>query len=104
MPRVLTSAGMRLRAAILALVFVAGVAAAASPAEQAAESRYDKPPQYVLDVLHAPAPPVPYVNPTNDRILLVAWVEYPPMAQVAPSNGVKLSTTLVELTSLTPPM
>jgi len=74
---------MRLRAAILALVFVAGVAAAASPPEQAAESRYDKPPQYVLDVLHAPAPPVPYVNPTNDRILLVAWVEYPPMAQVA---------------------
>jgi dipeptidyl aminopeptidase/acylaminoacyl peptidase len=48
-----------------------------------AESGYDKPPQYVLDVLHAPAPPSPSVSPTQDRILLVSWVRYPPIAQVA---------------------
>src|SRR5215470_1714562 len=44
---------------------------------------YDKPPQPILDVLHAPAPPSPYVSPTHDRILLVSWVSYPPITQVA---------------------
>ena len=44
---------------------------------------YDKPPQNVLDVLHAPSPPSPYVSPTRDRILLVSWVTYPPISQVA---------------------
>ncbi len=44
---------------------------------------YDKPPQAVLDVLHAPSPPNPLVSPTRDRILLVSWVTYPPIAQVA---------------------
>ncbi len=44
---------------------------------------YDLPPKNVLDVLLAPAPPVPYVNPTGDTILLVQWVEYPSMARVA---------------------
>ncbi len=48
-----------------------------------ARSGYDKPPQNVLDVLHAPSPPSPYVSPTDDRILLVSWVRYPPIAQVA---------------------
>ena len=44
---------------------------------------YDKPPKEILDVLHAPSPPVPYVSPTNDTILLVSWEEYPPMSRVA---------------------
>src|ERR1051326_5582771 len=44
---------------------------------------YDLPPQYVLDVLHAPAPPRPNLSPTRASALLVAWVEYPPMTQVA---------------------
>jgi len=44
---------------------------------------YDKPPQHVLDVLHAPAPPQPYVSPTYETILLVSWVQYPPMTQIA---------------------
>ena len=52
-------------------------------AATAAASGYDKPPQYVLDVLHAPSPPKPYVSPTGDRILLVSWVQYPPITQVA---------------------
>ncbi len=46
-------------------------------------SNYDKPPKDVLDVLHAPSPPVPYVSPTGDSMLLVTWEEYPPMARVA---------------------
>lgn len=55
------------------------------PGEPAAPiaSGYNKPPQYVLDVLHAPAPPQPLVSPTHDSILLVSWVKYPPIAQVA---------------------
>ena len=71
---------MRSRPALITLVaaLVACVAAAGS-----AESGYDKPPQYVLDVLHAPSPPSPSVSPTQDRILLVSWVRYPPIAQVA---------------------
>src|SRR5262245_18971088 len=46
-------------------------------------SGYDKPPQHVLAVLHAPTPPSPILSPTRDRILLVSWVQYPPSAQVA---------------------
>ncbi|CAN5562184.1 hypothetical protein BH11MYX1_BH11MYX1_43930 [soil metagenome] len=34
-------------------------------------SGYDKPPQPILEVLHAPANARPVVAPTNDRILLV---------------------------------
>ncbi len=46
-------------------------------------STYDKPPQALLDVLHAPAPPSPYVSPVGNKILLVSWVEYPSIARVA---------------------
>ena len=54
------------------------------PAAQppAAASGYDQPPRHVLDVLHAPSPPAPYMSPTRDSIMLVSWVEYPPIAQV----------------------
>jgi len=64
---------------------VPAVPDSASPPSTAApeKSGYDRPPQHVLDVLHAPAPPSPYVSPTVDRILLVSWVSYPPIAQVA---------------------
>jgi dipeptidyl aminopeptidase/acylaminoacyl peptidase len=50
---------------------------------ETAKSGYDKPPQNVLDVLHAPAPPQPLINPTRDTILLVSWVDLPSIAQVA---------------------
>ena len=71
---------MRSRSALIVILaaLVAGVAAAGP-----AGSGYDKPPQNVLDVLHAPSPPNPFLSPTRDRILLVSWVEYPPIAQVA---------------------
>jgi dipeptidyl aminopeptidase/acylaminoacyl peptidase len=48
-----------------------------------APSGYDKPPQNILDVLHAPSPPTAHVNPTHDTILLVSWQDYPPMSRVA---------------------
>ena len=46
-------------------------------------SGYDAPPKNVLDVLHAPSPPQPFVSPTHETILLVSWVKYPSIAQVA---------------------
>jgi dipeptidyl aminopeptidase/acylaminoacyl peptidase len=60
--------------------------ASATPAPApvpAAPTGYDKPPQHVLDVLHAPAAPRPIMSPTRDRMLLVSWVKYPSITQVA---------------------
>jgi dipeptidyl aminopeptidase/acylaminoacyl peptidase len=51
------------------------------PAQTA--SGYNQPDKAILDVMHAPAPPSPYVSPTNDTILLVARQEYPSIARVA---------------------
>src|SRR5262245_39832531 len=75
---------------IFACVFLFGATAPAFAA-----SGYDKPPQAVLDVLHAPSPPQPMVSPTRDTILLVSWVKYPPIAQVAESY-LKLAGVRVE--------
>lgn len=57
--------------------------APSAPTQTVAPSRYDKPPKEVLEVLHAPPPPRPLISPTRDTILLVSWVQYPPIAQVA---------------------
>jgi len=59
------------------------VAADAKAATPAMGSGYDKPPRPLLDVLHAPSPPAPFVSPTGNAILLVSWVDYPPMSRVA---------------------
>ena len=56
---------------------------APAPGDPAVASGYDKPPKHVLDVLHAPNPPSPIISPTYESILLVSWVRYPPMSQVA---------------------
>ena len=48
-----------------------------------ASTGYDTPPKNVLDVLLAPSPPVPFASPAGDIILLVSWVDYPPMSRVA---------------------
>src|SRR3569833_4782446 len=60
-------------------------AAAATPAQTSVPevSGYDKPPQNVLDVLHAPAPARPMMSPARDRILRVSWVPYPSLTQDA---------------------
>jgi dipeptidyl aminopeptidase/acylaminoacyl peptidase len=46
-------------------------------------SGYDKPPKHILDVMRAPAPPLPVVSPTLDTILLVSWEDYPSIERVA---------------------
>jgi dipeptidyl aminopeptidase/acylaminoacyl peptidase len=51
------------------------------PAEGA--SGYSQPPKNILDVMHAPSPPVPRVSPTNDSVLLVSWQDYPSISRVA---------------------
>ena len=48
-----------------------------------ATSGYNTPPQAILDVMRAPAPPQPIVSPTHDSILLVTWQDYPSIARVA---------------------
>jgi dipeptidyl aminopeptidase/acylaminoacyl peptidase len=64
----------------VALLSTATIAIAAGPERIAG---YDLPPQYVLDVLHAPAPPRPILSPTRASVLLVSFVQYAPMTQVA---------------------
>ncbi|HET9621632.1 MAG TPA: prolyl oligopeptidase family serine peptidase [Kofleriaceae bacterium] len=59
------------------------IIALAAGAGSARADGYDKPPKPILDVMTAALPPEPLVSPTGDRILLVSWVEYPSIAQVA---------------------
>jgi dipeptidyl aminopeptidase/acylaminoacyl peptidase len=58
-------------------------AAAAPPAPIETASGYNQPPKNILDVMHAPSPPVPRVSPTQDAILLVSWQDYPSISRVA---------------------
>jgi dipeptidyl aminopeptidase/acylaminoacyl peptidase len=58
-------------------------APAPPPAPAAVASTYDKPPQAILDVLHAPSPPRAYLSPAHDALLLVTWQDYPSIARVA---------------------
>ncbi len=55
-------------------------AAAAAPADN---SGYNEPPKNILDVMKAPSPPTPDVSPTEDKLLLISWQDYPPMSRVA---------------------
>jgi dipeptidyl aminopeptidase/acylaminoacyl peptidase len=48
-----------------------------------AQTGYKKPPQAVLDVLNAPAPPVASLSPTRDYMLLLTGVRYPPISELA---------------------
>jgi dipeptidyl aminopeptidase/acylaminoacyl peptidase len=60
----------------------AALAVAAAPA-LAQQGGYRKPPQAVLDVLNAPAPPVAIVSPARDRLLLATSTRYPPISDLA---------------------
>jgi dipeptidyl aminopeptidase/acylaminoacyl peptidase len=46
-------------------------------------SGYNQPPKNILDVMHAPSPPMPRVSPTQDSILLVSWQDYPSISRVS---------------------
>jgi dipeptidyl aminopeptidase/acylaminoacyl peptidase len=58
------------------------VTSAAATASESA-SGYNQPPKYILDVMHAPSPPLPRVSPTQDSILLVSWQDYPSISRVS---------------------
>src|SRR5579863_5017162 len=58
-------------------------AVSALPAPTDSASGYNQPPKNILDVMHAPSPPMPRVSPTQDAILLVSWQDYPSISRVA---------------------
>jgi|HubBroStandDraft_6_1064221.scaffolds.fasta_scaffold09901_3 dipeptidyl aminopeptidase/acylaminoacyl peptidase len=62
--------------------FSLGVTSAAAIATEGV-SGYNQPPKNILDVMHAPSPPVPRVSPTQDSILLVSWQDYPSIGRVS---------------------
>ena len=58
-------------------------AASATARPVGTSSGYNQPPKNILDVMHAPSPPIPAVSPTHDTILLVSWQKYPSISRVA---------------------
>jgi len=68
-------AAMRKTTAVLGLLLCAAAAWA--------QFSYQKPSKEILDVLHAPAPPQVIVSPTRDAMLLMDWLRYPPISQLA---------------------
>ena len=83
-------------AALIAAPAGAATAPSAAASSATASHGYDQPPRNILDVLHAPAPPVAYVSPTRQAMLLVAWQEFPPMSRVA-TPYLKLAGTRIEI-------
>ena len=80
----------------LVTALVAGSAGAApAPAAPTAHG-YDQPPKNILDVLHAPSPPVAYVSPTRQAMLLVGWQSFPPISRVA-TPYLKLAGARIEI-------
>jgi dipeptidyl aminopeptidase/acylaminoacyl peptidase len=76
-----------------------------------AELTYQKPPQEILDILNAPAPPVLGVNPTRTYATLSEIQRYPSIAEVSrpmlrlaglridpPTNGLHLAPASVSIT------
>ncbi|OAA74043.1 peptidase S9 prolyl oligopeptidase [Cordyceps fumosorosea ARSEF 2679] len=49
----------------------------------AAASGYKQPPSNILDVMRAPALPVPVPSPAGDRIILVSYAKYPSISHIA---------------------
>ena len=72
-----------LAACWMPLSVVAQAGSALSNATSAPSSGYDQPPKNILEVMHAPSPPIPAVSPTQDDILLVSWQDYPSISRVA---------------------
>ena len=85
-----------LATALLAGAAGSALAAAAASAPAATSHGYDQPQKNILDVLHAPSPPQPFVSPTRQAMLLVEWQEFPPMSRVA-TPYLKLAGTRIEI-------
>ncbi len=69
----------------LSICSLQGTALAKTANGKAAEAPmvYNQPPKEILDVMRASSPPVPYMNPTRDKVLLVAMQYYPSIEGVA---------------------
>ncbi|AWM40628.1 Prolyl tripeptidyl peptidase precursor [Gemmata obscuriglobus] len=63
--------------------FLCGVFVLFSSVDAFGQDGYQKPPQAVLDILDAPAPPGLSVSPTGEHILLVQTARYPSIEEVA---------------------
>jgi dipeptidyl aminopeptidase/acylaminoacyl peptidase len=75
-----------LRGICTILASLAGASATAADAVSSvppAGAGYSKPPANILDVLHAPSPPQPFISPTHDNLILVSWQSYPSIERVA---------------------
>lgn len=46
-------------------------------------SGYSQPPKPILDVMRTPSSPSPRLSPSGNRMMLVAWEDYPSIARVA---------------------
>jgi dipeptidyl aminopeptidase/acylaminoacyl peptidase len=55
----------------------------AAPIACFAQQTYQKPPQEVLDILHAPVTPDVSISPARDRLLLIDRERYPSIAELA---------------------
>jgi hypothetical protein len=68
---------MRRSAGLVGILSVVLVASAV------AQTKYEKPPKEVLEVLHAPQAPTPFLSPTRDTLALAQPVRYPPISDLA---------------------
>jgi dipeptidyl aminopeptidase/acylaminoacyl peptidase len=68
---------MRRRASVTCVLSVVLAGAAV------AQTRYEKPPKEVLEVLHAPQAPTPFLSPLRDTLALAQPVRYPPISDLA---------------------
>jgi dipeptidyl aminopeptidase/acylaminoacyl peptidase len=48
-----------------------------------AQQKYEKPPEEIMKVLNAPLPPVPYISPKHDMLVLAQKLRYPPISDLA---------------------
>ncbi|KAF1004795.1 MAG: Dipeptidyl-peptidase 5 [Luteibacter sp.] len=60
-----------------------------------AHAGYDKPPEPLLSVMHAPLPAIPVLDPTRQRMLMVEQSQYPSIKRVA-EPYVKLAGLRIE--------
>ncbi len=64
-------------------VMLCGVFALTISVDAFGQEGYQKPPQAVIDILDAPAPPALSVSPTGENILLIQTARYPSIEEVA---------------------
>lgn len=53
------------------------------PHPLAAQQLYQHPPREIVEILDAPAPPVPFVSPAGNALILATPVQYRPISDLA---------------------